>query len=432
MNTRIKPIQKVSVQLLITLIILVVVMTSSIGLLGYIFAENAIEKGTAASFLWIMLGVTAVITIICSAILYFLLIRKVKSLNELVKASTQMAEGNLLETPLKEGTDEIGLIAKSFNRINDGLRGFFRNLLETGKLLEKSSNELSSLSELTKVTSQEIGTALNEISRGSTSQASDIEATSHKANDLQESINKMSMESNGIIQLTEDCAKAVETGKESVTGLQVSNKENSDMLEQISIGITTLFQSVDQISGIVTTIDNISKQTNLLALNASIEAARAGEHGKGFAVVAEEVRKLAEETNQATSQIQSMIQNIEKETESTVLIMAQTTEISNGLNKSVVDTENEFNHISTSIDKIIEGISKLNKEIDKVSANSTVILDSIQNVSAVAEETAASTEQITASVDEQVQTIEAINESSTTIREISAKINDIVINIAEK
>lgn len=233
----------------------------------------------------------------------------------------------------------------------------------------------------------------------------------------------MTAESDVIIQLTEDCSLAVQSGRSSVNGLQASNKENANMLEQISIGITTLFQSVHQISSIVTTIDSISKQTNLLALNASIEAARAGEHGKGFAVVAEEVRKLAEETNQATSKIQTMIQNIEQETESTVMIMAQTSEISNGLNVSVLKTENEFNHVSTTINKIIDGVSTLNREIEDVSAHSQVIFDSIQNISAVAEQTAASTEEITASVENQLKSMSMINQSSKSLSMFGDKLN---------
>jgi methyl-accepting chemotaxis protein len=206
-----------------------------------------------------------------------------------------------------------------------------------------------------------------------------------------------------------------------VGDLQAANQENINMMEQISIGVT---KSVQQISGIVTTIDNISKQTNLLALNASIEVARAGEHGKGFAVVAEEVRKLAEETNHATSQIQTMIQTIEKETESTVIIMGQTSEISNGLNKSVLTTESEFNHISTAISQIIDGIAILNKEIKNVTEHSYSIIDSIQNVSAVAEEAAASTEEITASMDEQVKAIGTINDSSEKLNTLSETLNN--------
>ncbi|MDQ0231150.1 methyl-accepting chemotaxis protein [Metabacillus malikii] len=432
MNTTDRPVKKTATQLLISIIVLVIVMISSISLLSFMFANHAIESGNTSSLLWSLLGTTAFITIVCFTILYFFIMKKLKGIKTIVSTTAMLAAGKLYETPIKEGSDEFGQIAHSLNKINEGLRVFFRNLLASGKTLESSSKELSSLSEITNATSQEIGTALNEISRGSVSQAADIESTSQMASDLQDSIDNMSKESHVIIQLTKDCAQAVQTGKESVTGLQASNKENANMLDQISMGITTLFQSVDQISGIVTTIDNISKQTNLLALNASIEAARAGEHGKGFAVVAEEVRKLAEETNQATSQIQTMIQDIEKETENTVLVMAQTAEISNGLNSSVLETESEFNEISTSINRIIEGITTLNGEIEKVSANGVRIVDSIQNVSAVAEQTAASTEQITASVDEQIHSIHAITKSSATVKEISATINDIVINIAEK
>ncbi|WP_338788880.1 methyl-accepting chemotaxis protein [Metabacillus sp. FJAT-53654] len=425
MKKEMKFYERISVKFQICLAILAVVLTSTIGLLSYIIVKNTFGQiQESQGLFWSLLGIPAVITIVCLSVFYFFIHRKLKVLNQILIASSEISAGRLFVNPLKEGKDEFGLLALSLNKINDDFRALVHDLKDTSYSISTSSYELSALSEQTTTTSEEIGNALNEISKGSVSQASDIESTSQKASDLQANLTNMTEGSNAIIQLTEGCVNAVQAGKDSMIGLQVSNKENANMLDQISLGITTLYQSVHQISGIVTTIDNISKQTNLLALNASIEAARAGEHGKGFAVVAEEVRKLAEETNKATSQIQTMIQNIEKETEATVLVMSQTTEISSGLNQSVLASENEFNEISSSISKIIEGISKLNKEIETVSDHSYIILDSIQNISAVAEETAASTEEITASVDEQVNAVVTINHSSEKLIALSENLNN--------
>lgn len=415
--------KRVSIKLLLIMIVLVLVMTSSIGLFSYYFVKNALEQSQELTFLvWNLIGVIAVISIICMGALYLAISIKLKLLNEMMHTASELAAGCFNKATLKESKDEFGILAASINKISENIYSLVSELKDASYSISTSSHDLAVLTEGKRVSNEDVKSALHEISIGSASQASDIESTSHKVSDLQANIMLMTEESSVIMQLTKDSAHAVHSGKDSVNGLQASNRENANMLEQISLGITTLYQSVNQISGIVTTINNISKQTNLLALNASIEAARAGEHGKGFAVVADEVRKLAEETNQATSQIQTMIQNIEKETESTVIVMAQTTEITNGLNKSVQATENEFNRISSSINKIIDETTKLNSEIENVSAHSNVILDSIQNISAVAEQTAASTEEITASIEEQMNSIGTINVSSEKINKLSEKL----------
>ncbi|MGM7720765.1 methyl-accepting chemotaxis protein [Metabacillus sp. Hm71] len=395
-----------------SLVIVAAVMIGLIGLFMFYFVSNGQAQNQEWQYVALMtIIVTAAIIISGLSIFYFIIQRKLIRFKEILSVLFELTS-RLKDKPLDKEHDEFDSLEQSMKQLKEHLKAMLNDLENKSKSISSSAHELSALTEQTFTTCEEIGNALSEISKGSVLQATDIESTSHKANDLQVNITNMTEESNVMIQLTEECAKAVRSGKESVNGLQAANKENANMLDQISLGITTLYQSVHEISGIVTTIDNISKQTNLLALNASIEAARAGEHGKGFAVVADEVRKLAEETNQATSQIQKMIQNIEKETESTVLVMAQTTEISNGLNQSVLATENEFNQISASISNIIAGISKLNTEIEIVSEHSYIILDSIQNISAVAEETTASTEEISASIDEQLHALGTINQSS--------------------
>ena len=94
-----------------------------------------------------------------------------------------------------------------------------------------------------------------------------------------------------------------------------------DSSVETTAAIKSLGEKSDQIGGIVATITGIAAQTNLLALNAAIEAARAGEQGRGFAVVAEEVRHLAEESQQAAASISDLIEEIQKETQRTVQVV---------------------------------------------------------------------------------------------------------------
>jgi methyl-accepting chemotaxis protein len=376
---------------------------------------------------YIIMIVTAIISLVGLLGFYFITRRKVKVLERLEEASTVVAGGNLAVQPVRyQGKDEIGALTTAFNSMVSNLQMLVENIKEMSGKVSQSSTELSALSEETTASSEEIHRAIQEIARGNAAQAAEIETLSNQTEVLATSIESLSQQNRRILDLTKHATKAIDNGKVQVSALQEANQASVRSSDAISVGISNLYTKVKEISNIVTTIEQIASQTNLLALNASIEAARAGEHGKGFAVVAEEVRKLAEATNQSTAEIQQMIEGIEKETETTVTIMSKTVDISKTLNQAVHDTEHEFSAISSAISNIVEAIQASSQEIQRIQENMKNFLDATSTISAVAEQTSASSQEIMASVDGQVNAINAIANSALQLNELSEQLNRLI------
>jgi methyl-accepting chemotaxis protein len=172
--------------------------------------------------------------------------------------------------------------------------------------------------------------------------------------------------------------------------------------------IHTLAGKSEQIGGIVQTITGISEQTNLLALNAAIEAARAGEQGRGFAVVAEEVRKLAEESQQAAATIAGIIHEIQGETEKAVSVVEEGNRRTLEGAAVVGEARTAFEAIGSSVDEIrvkIDAIISATGEVAMVAESSSA---STEQVSASTEQTSASAQQIAASAQELAKTAEGL------------------------
>ncbi len=370
--------------------------------------------------------ISVAIAIVSLLAFYFMAKKKLNLLHHISDTSLKIANGELMVSQFPESKDEIGQLGAAFNRMAKELRGMMTGLQETSVRLLESSSDLAAISEETTAGSEEVSTAMAQISASTVSQSEDIENTSKQMELLTESIQKINQESSAILDITNGSKQATEHGKKMVADLKKANADTEQASDNISIGITNLYTKIQDISHITEAIQHITKQTNLLALNASIEAARAGEHGKGFAVVANEVRKLAEESNAATKKIQEMIEGIEKETEKTVLYMAETATLGLQLNDSVVKTEQEFVSIEDAVAQTIKAVEKLNAEIKSVTSKNDEIMGFVQNISAIAQQTAAASEEITASIDEQVQAVSNVNQAADNLSNLSEELNQMI------
>jgi methyl-accepting chemotaxis protein len=188
----------------------------------------------------------------------------------------------------------------------------------------------------------------------------------------------------------------------AVALLNSKSKGTSDATHLIIEDILQLSSEMKDIKKVVKVISGIAEQTNLLALNASIEAAKAGESGRGFAVVASEVKKLADQSKEASLVINNIINSIQSKAEHTVQAANSTDKIIDEEIKAVEAADVMFKTIFSSMEEIIASMDNMDNSVQEMMKSKNLSLETIENVSAVAEQSAATTEEISASTEEQL------------------------------
>ncbi|HWT75533.1 MAG TPA: methyl-accepting chemotaxis protein, partial [Mobilitalea sp.] len=163
---------------------------------------------------------------------------------------------------------------------------------------------------------------------------------------------------------------------------------------------------------IIAVINDIAEQTNLLSLNASIEAARAGDAGRGFSVVADEIRKLSIKSVNSASEIEKIINNINKKTHFTVETVKQASVISKTTETRLMNVVQLFNNINIHVDDLANKMSKIADGINDIDKSKNDTLRAIESISAVAEQTSAASQEVDATAGQQLDAVTKLNEAS--------------------
>jgi methyl-accepting chemotaxis protein len=304
-----------------------------------------------------------------------------------------MAGGDLTVTvapvttpvPVADGRS-AGRLAEIFNALlgtvqgaiggYEGMRGKLTGML--GEISE-SSQSVSAASEQMAATSEEAGRAVGEIASAITSVATGAERQVRMVEEARSSAESMASCANESREVAEQGVAAAREASLAMEGVRESTGSVTDATRGLAA-------KSEEIGGIVETITGIASQTNLLALNAAIEAARAGEQGKGFAVVAEEVRRLAEGSQDAATQIAALIEEIQNETQKTVTV--------------VEDGARRTEEGVTVVDQAREAFETIGTQVGEMAMRIAEVVNATTEVSAVAQQTSASTEQVSASTEQ--------------------------------
>ncbi|MDG4811807.1 methyl-accepting chemotaxis protein [Hydrogenovibrio sp. 3SP14C1] len=254
-------------------------------------------------------------------------------------------EGDLTRRLHADGKDELADLARYFNEFISKIQSTLKEVTETVSELEVSSRGLLEVTHETKEGVEQQLEASQRLSRS-------MITMSEKAKSVED-------HSHNTSRATDQAAARVKEGGEVVQGAAQNIRNISEGMEKITQAVMQLNDDSQTISTVINVIREIAEQTNLLALNAAIEAARAGEHGRGFAVVADEVRGLAQRTQESTVQIERVIEKIRKATNETVKVV----EVGRDTTQAGYDSVMKVERVLSPVVILMDDINKMSSEM---------------------------------------------------------------------
>lgn len=344
--------------------------------------EESVLQALNAQKLLIITIVTAMIFIV-GGLITFMATRIAKPIRATDAFFQDIAEGegDLTARLTVHSNDEIGDMAKSFNKFADKLQAMVRYIAEESVAINTSSGALSQIS-------ADLSTVAQDTLDKSNTAASAVEEMSANMNVVAASMEEAAASVNAVASAIEEMTSTIneiaETSEKARAITDNAVKESS----AASVSVDELGTAAREITKVLETITEISKQVNLLALNATIEAARAGDAGKGFAVVANEIKDLASQTAKATEQIKERIDSIQTTTKATVTVIeniskvvGDNSEIVNTIATAVEEQSVTAKEISQNVAQISMSIREVNNNVSESSQVSQMIAKDIAEMS---------------------------------------------------
>ena len=396
----------------------------TIGMLFVGVSVHEMDSVTNDFIVTTIIGVIAVV-IVCIFLSNYFIGQMVDKLDSVVKAMKQVAEGNLRIPDLNVVTDdEIGALANNLNNMKFKLKHLLTRILEYSARVAASSKDLNEGTQQTHDAINSVVQSMSVLAHGTAEQEQTIVALEEKINDMFEKMDSLSETALQMQEVANDSTANAAEGKKRVDAAIAMMKKIEEQVNSSAKVVGELGKRSDEIGQIVETISGIAGQTNLLALNAAIEAARAGEQGRGFAVVAEEVRKLAEQSAEAATNIANLIATIQADTESAVEAIDQGNHGVKEGTQAVIETGEAFAGIEEQSNRLSVNVEKSLADIAAVYMSNGEITTAVGRVREIANKSSENAVSVNAVTQEQTASMQEVAHASQKLTDLAHEMHD--------
>ncbi len=395
-------------------------------IIGMVFAGMPVKEIYASLNLITMIFTVAILVILVIAVIGCLLVSRgiAKSIRNSMDVVKQISEGNLnveIEQSMLDRKDEAGALSCNTQTLIDNLSAMIGKISNNTMTLNASSEEMNAAAGQAGNAVGNINDDLHNMLTGAVEQTGNAQNIKNSIHNMNIHLEKTLGEVDHLSDETKAMLDARNDVDKSLNQLDASNQDVMTEVENIQKQTQQNNESVEKIIAAVSYISDIADQTNLLSLNASIEAARAGETGKGFAVVAEEIGKLANQSNEASTEISELVNLLSYNSSQTMDIMDSVQDAMNDQTKKLVETANIFKQLQEHVSHVADGVDVIRDATVQLGKETNEIGKDIKNLSDIAQRNEDTVKGTISFSDGVLGTVNSVTEMST---EVSSSAND--------